>query len=129
MTTINTCLPKSPSNISPNHSEVICKLQIPDSRLKPKGFAKGGEGSSQERAVILADFSRQLSRTAWYLAVNAYSACLLAKWISRVDEGPIATKRRAWFKMEDERIEEETRAYWHVYVRSLGKARDTCKVK
>ena len=92
---------------------------LADSKLKARGLARGREGSNQERAVILAGMRRQLSMTA----AKAYSACLLDR-VSRVGEGHrMAGKRRAWVKREEERMEEERRAYWHAYVRSWGKAR------
>ena len=52
---------------------------LADSQLRAKGLARGREGSSQERATILAGMRRQLSMAA----ARAYSACLLDK-VSRV---------------------------------------------
>ena len=92
---------------------------LADSKMKAGGLASGRERSNQERALILAGMRRQLSMTA----AKAYSACLLDR-VSRVGEGHrMAAKRRAWVKREEERMEDERRAYWHAYVRSWGKTR------
>ena len=57
---------------------------LADSQLRAKGLARGREGSSQERAAILAGMRRQLSMAA----ARAYSACLLDRdRASRVGEG------------------------------------------
>ena len=46
---------------------------LADFKLKAKGLARGREGSSHERSVILAGFRRELSMAS----AKAYSACLL----------------------------------------------------
>ena len=90
---------------------------LADSKMKARGLARGREGSNQERAEILAGMRRQLSMTA----ARAYSACLLDR-VSRVGEGHrMAAKRRAWVKREEERMEEERRAYWNASVRKIGR--------
>jgi hypothetical protein len=90
---------------------------LADSQLRAKGLARGREGSSQERAAILAGMRRQLSMAA----ARAYSACLLDR-VSRVGEGHRqAARRRAWVKREEERMEEERRVYWHASVKKIGK--------
>ena len=77
------------------------------------GLARGREGTEQERAIILAGLRRKLSMAA----AKANSACLLDR-VSRVgEEHRQAAKRRAWAKSEEERLQEERRAYWHAYVR------------
>ena len=90
-----------------------------DSKLKVRGLARGREGSNQERAVILAGYRRQLSMTA----AKAYSACVLDRVSSVGESHRQAAKRRAWVKKEEGRMEEESRDYWHAYVRSWGKSR------
>ena len=55
---------------------------LADSQLRAKGLARGREGSSHERAAILAGMRRQLSMTA----ARAYSVCLLDR-VSRVGGG------------------------------------------
>jgi hypothetical protein len=75
---------------------------LADSQLRANGLTIGREGSSQERAAILAGMRRQLSMTA----ARAYSACLLDR-VSRVGEGHRqAARRRAWVKREEERMED-----------------------
>ena len=98
---------------------MILVFQGPDYivKLKAKGLARGREGSSQERAAILAGMRRQLSMAA----ARAYSVFLLDR-VSRVGEGHRqAARRRAWVKREEERMEEERKAYWHASVSKIGK--------
>ena len=86
---------------------------LADSKLRAMGLARGREGTEQERAIILAGLRRKLSMAA----AKANSACLLDR-VSRVgEEHRQAAKRRAWAKSEEERLQEERRAYWHAYVR------------
>ena len=90
---------------------------LADSQLKAKGLARGREGSNQERATILAGMRRRLSMAA----AKGYSTCLLDR-LSRVGEGHRqAARRRAWVKREEERMEEERRAYWNASVRKIGR--------
>ena len=92
---------------------------LADSHLRARGLARGREGSSHERSTILAGFRRRLSM----VAAKAYSTCLMDR-VSRIGEGHRqAAKRRAWVKREEERMEEEQRAYWHAYVRKIGRRR------
>ena len=87
------------------------------SKVNAMGLARGREGSEQERATILAGLRRNLSMAA----AKSNSACLLDR-VSRVgEEHRQAPKRRAWAKGEEERMQEERRAYWHAHVR--GKVR------
>jgi hypothetical protein len=55
---------------------------LADSKLKAKGLARGIEGSSHERNVILAGFRRELSMAS----AKAYPACLLTR-VARVGGG------------------------------------------
>ncbi len=53
-------------------------------------------------------------------ATKAYSAWLLDR-VSRVgEEHRQAARGRAWVKREEERMEEERRAFWHANVRARG---------
>ena len=53
-------------------------------------------------------------------AAKANSACLLDR-LSRIgEEHRLAAKRRAWAKCEEERMQEERKAYWHAYVKGAG---------
>ena len=89
---------------------------LADSQLRARGLARGREGSSQERSIILAGLRRHLSMTA----AKAYSACLLDR-VARVGEDHnLAAKRRAWVKGEEERLEAERKAHWHAFVRRIG---------
>jgi hypothetical protein len=59
---------------------------------------------------------RALSRAA----VKAYSTFPLDR-VSRVgEEHRQAARRRAWVKREEERMQEERRAFWHANVRAKG---------
>ena len=92
---------------------------LADSQLRARGLARGREGSNHERSTILAGFRRRLSM----VAAKAYSTCLMDR-VSRIGEGHRqAAKRRAWVKREEERMEEEQKAYWHAYVRNIGRRR------
>ena len=92
---------------------------LADSQMKAKGLARGREGSNQERATILAGLRRRLSM----VAAKAYSACLMER-VSRVgEEHRAAAKRRAWVKREEEKMQEERKAYWYVFVRGRVKTR------
>ena len=92
---------------------------LADSKLKAKGLARGREGSDHERSVILAGFRRELSMAS----AKAYSACLLDR-VARVgEEHRLAAKRRAWLKSQQDREDEERRAFWHAHVRARGLAR------
>ena len=72
--------------------------------------------TDQERSIILAGLRRALSMAA----AKAYSSCLLDR-VARVgEEHRQAAKRRAWVKREEERMQEERRAYWHANVRTRG---------
>ena len=84
-------------------------------KLKAKGLARRRVGgSNHERSVILAGFRRELSMSS----AKAYSACLLDR-VARVgEEHRLAANRRAWMKSQQEREDEERRAYWHAYVRA-----------
>ena len=89
---------------------------LADSQLRAKGLARGREGTDQERSIILAGLRRTLSMAA----AKANSACLLDR-VSRVgEEHRQAARRRAWVKREEERIQEERRAFWHANVRARG---------
>ena len=89
---------------------------LADSQLRAKGLARGREGTDQERSIILAGLRRALSMAA----AKAYSSCLLDR-VARVgEEHRQAAKRRALVKREEERIQEERRAYWHANVRARG---------
>ena len=92
---------------------------LADSQLKAKGLARGREGSEQERAIILAGLRRQLSMTS----AKAYSSCLLDRLARVGEEHQLAAKRRAWLKSEEERLENERKAYWHAHVRGRGLTR------
>ena len=92
---------------------------LADSQLRAKGLARGREGTNQERSIILAGLRRALSMAA----AKAYSSCLLDR-VARVgEEHRQAAKRRAWVKREEERMQEERRAYWHANVRARGALR------
>jgi hypothetical protein len=53
-------------------------------------------------------------------SAKAYSACLLDR-VARVgEEHRLAAKRRAWLKSQQEREDDERRAYWHAHVRARG---------
>ena len=92
---------------------------LADSQMKAKGLARGSEGTEQERAIILAGLRRQLSMAS----AKAYSACLLDR-VARVgEEHRLAAKRRAWLKSEEERMEEERKAFWNAHVRAKGLTR------
>ena len=89
---------------------------LADSQLRAKGLARGREGSEQERSIILAGLRRELSMAG----AKANSACLLDR-AARIGEGHRqAAKRRAWAKREEERMQEERRAFWHANVRGRG---------
>jgi hypothetical protein len=80
-----------------------------------------GGGRVQERSIILAGLRRALSMAA----AKAYSTCLLDR-VSRVgEEHRQAARRRAWVKREEERMQEERRAFWHSNVRARGLNRGT----
>ena len=51
-------------------------------------------------------------------AARAYSASLLDRIGERHRQ---AARRRAWVKREEERMEEERRAYWHAIAKKIGK--------
>ena len=92
---------------------------LADSQLRARGLARGREGTDQERSIILAGMRRTLSMAA----AKAYSSCLLDR-VSRIGEHHRqAAKRRAWVRREEERIQEERRAFWHLSVRSRGISR------
>ena len=77
------------------------------------------EGSEQERSIMIAGLRRELSLAA----AKANSASLLDR-VARIGEANRqAAKRRAWAKREEEKEQEERRAYWHAYVRGLGRRR------
>ena len=90
---------------------------VADSQLRAKGLARGRkEGTDQERSIILAGLRRALSMAA----AKANSACLLDR-VSRVgEEHRQAARRRAWVKREEERIQEERKAFWHANIRARG---------
>ena len=89
---------------------------LADSQLRAKGLARGREGTDHERSIILAGLRRALSMAA----AKAYSTCLLDR-VSRVgEEHRQAARRRAWVKREEERMQEERRAFWHANVRARG---------
>ena len=93
---------------------------LADSQLRAKGLARGREGTDQERSIILAGLRRTLSMAA----AKANSACLLDR-VSRVgEEHRQSARRRAWVKREEERIQEERRAFWHANVRARGLNRE-----
>ena len=57
------------------------------------------------------------------VAAKAYSTCLLDR-LSRVGEcHRQAAKRRAWVRREEERMQEERRAYWHANIKKIGRKR------
>ena len=87
--------------------------------MRAKGLARGREGSEQERAIILAGFRRQLSMAS----AKAYSSCLLDRLARVGEEHQLAAKRRAWLKSEEERLENERKAFWHAHVRGRGLTR------
>ena len=92
---------------------------LADSKLRAKGLARGREGSEQERSIMIAGLRRELSLAA----AKANSASLLDR-VARIGEANRqAAKRRAWAKREEEKEQEERRAYWHAYVRGLGRRR------
>ena len=89
---------------------------LADSQLRFRGLARGREGTNQERSIILAGLRRSLSMCA----AKAYSSCLMDR-VARVgEEFRQAARRRAWLKREDERIQEERKAFWHANVRGRG---------
>ena len=56
-------------------------------------------------------------------AAKAYSSCLMDR-VARVgEEFREAARRRAWMKREEERIQEERKAFWHANVRARGMTR------
>ena len=92
---------------------------LADNQLRAKGLARGREGSNQERSSILAGFRRRLSM----VAAKAYSACLLDR-LARIGVGHReAAERRSWVRREEERMEEERRAYWQAFVQGIGRRR------
>ena len=51
-------------------------------------------------------------------SAKAYSACLMDR-VARVGEGHRqAAKRRAWVKRQEEKMQEERRAFWMANVRA-----------
>ena len=87
-----------------------------DSKLRAMGLARGREGTEHERSTVMAGLRRKLSMTA----AKANSACML-DIIGRIGEDHRqAAKRRAWTKLEEDRVQEERKAYWHAYVRGGG---------
>ena len=91
---------------------------LADSKLRAMGLARGREGTEQERAIILSGLRRRLSMAA----AKANSACLLDRSWRVGEHHRQAAKRRAWAKREEERIQEERRAYWHACVRGRGRS-------
>ena len=92
---------------------------LADSKLRALGLGRGREGTEQERAVILSGLRRQLSLAA----AKANSACLMDR-VARIGEDHRqAAKRRAWAKLEENRVLEERKAYWQAYVRGGGLSR------
>ena len=89
---------------------------LADSKIRAMGLARGREGTENERATVMAGLRRKLSMTA----AKANSACLLDR-IDRIGEDHRqAAKRRAWAKLEEDRVQDERKAYWHAYVRGGG---------
>jgi hypothetical protein len=89
---------------------------LADSKVQVLGLARGREATERERAMILSGYRRILSTTA----ARASSGCLLGR-LARVGEAHrAAAKRRAWAKMEGERLEEERRAHWRAHVQGRG---------
>ena len=86
---------------------------LADSQLRARGLARGREGSSHERSTILAGFRRRLSMVA-----------AKASWTGSPGLGR-GTDRlpRGENEREDERMEEEQRAYWHAYVQKISRRR------
>ena len=90
-----------------------------DSQLRARGLLRGREGTDHERSVILAGLRRTLSMTA----AKAYSSCLMDR-VARVgEEHRQAARRRACLKREEERVQEERKAFWHANIRARGIAR------
>ena len=86
------------------------------SQLRFKGLARGREGTEHERSVILSGLRRSLSMCA----AKAYSSCLMDR-VARVgEEFREAARRRAWMKREEERTQEERKAFWQANVRARG---------
>ena len=89
---------------------------LADNKLRAMGLAQGREGTEHERATIVAGLRRKLSMTA----AKANSACLLDR-VERIgEEHRQAAKRRAWAKVEEDRVKDERKAYWHAYIRRLA---------
>ena len=92
---------------------------LADSQLKSIGLARGREGSSQEKSIVLAGLRRQLS----LVSAKAYSACIMDR-VSRLGEKHRqAAKRRAWAKRAEEKMAEERRAHWNAFIRGIGLSR------
>jgi hypothetical protein len=53
-------------------------------------------------------------------ADKAYSSRLMDRVVRVGEEFRQAARRRAWLKREDERIQEERKAFWHANVRGRG---------
>ena len=68
------------------------------------------------KRVILLGLRRSLSMCA----AKAYSSCLMDR-VARVgEEFREAARRRAWMKREEERTQEERKAFWQANVRARG---------
>ena len=87
-----------------------------DAKIRLKGLARGREGTMQERSIILAGFRRMLSLTA----AKAQSVCLIERAGKVGLAHRQAAKRRAWAKREEQRIQDERKAFWHANVREKG---------
>ena len=100
--------------------DLISLLDIfADAKADSLGLAQGRETTERERSSILSGYRRTLSLAG----AKATSACLLSRIAKVGPEHRGAARRRAWQRVEQERMEEDRAAHWRAYCRGRREVR------
>ena len=84
--------------------------------MRKVGLARGRAGSDQELAIITSQLRRRISAATF----RAYYTCLMER-MAQVGEGAgRAENRRAWVRMEEEKMRRDRERQWLARVRGVG---------
>ena len=78
------------------------------SRIDTQGLREGREKTGQELAAVVSQIRRTLSCSI----LRANANCLLSRLGFVGDEANMASKRRRWVQVEEEKLMREREAHW-----------------